>query len=253
MGKPTLMGKHVREQLREQAAKCLTAVAKTRRSNSGITPNLFMPDIKAADSDAAALSEMETECTDEKDGFSSWDTSTEISEDGRHSQLSPQDENEVPFRRANSHGSSNMGTLAKLPRNSFDANPGSKFAPVPEARRPPVSMNVIVPGAAAKCQGTYELHLGWEPNGQPLWKHSSEDFWLFSTLKGRWAIGGKDVMEDGFARSSGWIWQERIHHGQLPERVPGVWRQWNGTAFEPNPDIVVVVPWRVAKAVKKQL
>merc|ERR1719219_1339297 len=114
-------------------------------------------------------------------------------------------------------------------------------------------MTVIAPGVAAKCQGTYELIFNVATNDQPLWKHSSEDFWLFSTPGARWAIGGKDVKEDGFARSSGWIWQERNHYGQLPERVPGTWQQWNGTGFEPNPDIVVAVPQRVAKAVKKQL
>jgi len=254
-GKPTLMGKHVREQLRRLPPKCLTVVAKTCRSNSGITatPTPSLTESKALDSDAAALSEMPTELTSDSDGFSSWDSSTEISEDGRHSQVcqSPRYENEVPFRRANSGGS--LGTLAKLPRNSFDTTPGSKFAQVTEARCPPVSMNVIAPGVAGKCQGTYELIMNREINGQPLWKHCAEDFWLFSTPGGRWAIGGKDVEEDGFARSSGWIWQERNHHGQLPERVPGTWRQWNGTEFESNPDIVVVVPWRVAKAAKKQL
>lgn len=92
-----------------------------------------------------------------------------------------------------------------------------------------------------------------KPNGEPLWKHQSEEFWLFSTPGGRWAIGGQDVMEDGFVRSSGWIFQERSHHGKFPDRVPGAWWQWDGTAFKPNPDIAVVPSWRVAKAVKKQL
>jgi len=255
IGKSALMGKQVREQLFEHAAKCLTAVAKTRRSYSGITPNLSMTlsESKAVDSDTTALSEMPTEVCSDSDGFSSGDSSTEMSEDSRHSQVSPRHDDEAPLRRQTSGHTDSVGTLAKLPRTTFDTTPGSKFASVPEVRCPPVVLNVIAPGVAARCQGTYELSLNIEPNGQPLWKHSSDDFWLFSTPSGRWAIGGKDVMADGFARSSGWIWQERVHHGQLPERVSGAWRQWNGTDFEPNPDIVVVVPWRIAKTAKKQL
>jgi len=183
-GKPTLMGKHVRDQLLQLSPKCLTVVAKTYRSNSGITPTPTpsMTERKALDSDTAALSEMPTELSGDSDGFSSWDSSTEISEDGRHSQVcqSPRYENEVPFRRANSGGS--LGTLAKLPRNSFDTTPGSKFAQVTEARCPPVSMNVIAPGVAGKCQGTYELIMNREINGQPLWKHCRRIFGSFQHL-----------------------------------------------------------------------
>jgi len=113
----------------------------------------------------------------------------------------------MPFGRDISGG--NLRTLAMLPRNSFDKTPGSKFVPVPKTPfLPPVMMTVIAPGVAAKCQGTYELIFNVATNDQPLWKHSSEDFWLFSTPGGRWAIGGKDVMEDGFNRSFGWIYQK---------------------------------------------
>lgn len=248
--KPTMMGKQLRERLLQLAPKFIPTAAKLRSNNSGTTRTPSMTtDSKAVDSDTGALSEMPTEFSSELDGFSSWDSSTETSEDGRHSGVSPRPDSETLEK--NTAADPSLGTLAKLPRNSFDTTPGSKFAPETAERCPPVMMNVIAPGA--KCQGTYDLSLNQQPNGEPLWKHQSEDFWLFSTPGGRWAIGGKDVMEDGFARSSGWIFQERNHHGQLPERVPGAWQQWNGTDFEPNPDIVVVVPWRVAKAVKKQL
>jgi len=245
------MGKHLREQLIQLSPRFIPAVAKTRRSNNGMTQTPSMTDSKASDSDTGALSEMPTEFSSELDEFSSLGSSTEFVEDGRQSQVSPRPDSETLEK--NTAADPSLGTLAKLPRNSFFRTPGSKFAAEPAAHCPPVMMNVIAPGVAAKCQGTYDLSLHMKPNGEPLWKHQSEDFWLFSTPAGRWAIGGKDVMEDGFARSSGWIFQERNHHGQFPERVPGAWWQWNGTDFKPNPDVVVVVPWQAAKAVKKQL
>jgi len=205
-----------------------------------------MTDSKALDPDTTG-----TDISD-LDEISSWDDSTDTSEVDHHCQLSPQYGSEMPFERDISAG--NLGTCAKLPRISDPTTPGRKFAPVPQTPLlPPNMMTVIMPGVAAKCQGTYELIFNVATNDQPLWKHSSKDFWLFSTLCGCWAIGVKDVMEDGFARSCGWIWQERKHYGQLPEGVPGTWWQWNGTCFEPNPDIVVVVPWRVEKQPKPSL
>jgi len=110
-GKPTSMGKHLREQLLQLAPRFIPAVAKTRRSNSRMTRTPSMTDSKAFDSDTGALSEMPTEFTSESDGFSSFGSSAEISEDGRHSQVSPRPDSETLEK--NTAANPSLGTIAK--------------------------------------------------------------------------------------------------------------------------------------------
>merc|ERR1719195_162210 len=94
------------------------------------------------------------------------------------------------------------------------------------------------------CAGCYALEGNMHANGQPIWKHDEEPFWLFSTPMGRWAIAGADVKDEGFVRSSGWIYQESCHEGLLPDQSSSRWLLFNyqESSFTPDAAFEVTLP-----------
>jgi hypothetical protein len=94
------------------------------------------------------------------------------------------------------------------------------------------------------CAGCYVLEGNVRVNGQPLWKNKEETFWLFSTPMGRWAIAGADVRDEGFVRSSGWIYQEFCHEGLMPDRSSSRWLLFNyeESIFSPDAEFQVTIP-----------
>jgi len=92
----------------------------------------------------------------------------------------------------------------------------------------PPRLLVVSPNLLKACAGCYILEAHARANGQPLWKHKGNAFWLFSTLTGRWAIAGADVKDEGFVKCSGWIYQECCHQGLMPDRSSSPWLLFDG-------------------------
>lgn len=93
--------------------------------------------------------------------------------------------------------------------------------------KPPEFLFLRSPHGQQELAGVYSMVLNERPNGQPCWKHHNLDWWLYSNLKGRWCIGGQDVFDDRFARSSGFIFQTKKHRGEMPHDSRGSWQRWD--------------------------
>jgi len=122
--------------------------------------------------------------------------------------------------------------------------PASSCAVSPTQEDAPSLLVVLSPNLLKTCAGCYVQEACASANGQPLWKHKRRAFWLFSTPKGRWAIGGADVRDGGFARNSGWIYQECYHGGVMPDRCSSGWLLFNGEedAFISDETFAVTTP-----------
>jgi len=109
----------------------------------------------------------------------------------------------------------------------YRRGPASNFemqAPLTGLADPPPNILLVVsPNLHKACAGCYILQANVLANGQPLWKHRGRAYWLFSAPTGHWAIGGEDVKNENFVRSSGWIYQERPHKGLMPDQSSSRW------------------------------
>merc|ERR1712113_633300 len=99
------------------------------------------------------------------------------------------------------------------------------------------------PNGQQACSGVYNLVVGQTANGHPLWKHNTDDFWLYSGHTNRWCIGGKDVEQDQFRRSSGFLLQTLPHSDNMPNKVASIWQRWDpaSASFFKDPDISIDV------------
>merc|ERR1719401_1909206 len=93
-------------------------------------------------------------------------------------------------------------------------------------RRAPDFLMVQSPNCPRSYNGTYEICPDRFANGEPLWKHTTAEYWLYSCSKGRWCIGGKDVEMAGFVRAAGFLVQTAAHEGSMPGEVDSVWQRW---------------------------
>jgi len=129
------------------------------------------------------------------------------------------------------------GSLRKSPASS----PWDLSLQQPPLPPPPRVLRIVSPNTRKGLEGDYVLEQE-RPNGQPLWKHTSGVYWLFSTPKGRWSIAGEDVANEDFSRSSGWICQELFHGGLTPDQAPSGWMLWDGSGFLADCEIEVTAP-----------
>merc|ERR1712232_79891 len=52
----------------------------------------------------------------------------------------------------------------------------------------PAVLFVCSPNRFRSCTGDYELVEGWQPNGEPLWRQTCGDHYLFSGSAKKWII-----------------------------------------------------------------
>lgn len=103
--------------------------------------------------------------------------------------------------------------------------------------QPPSVICISVPqeGPASSCNGTYLLSLDTATglpetaNGLPCWMLQDGSHWLFSSLQGRWLVGGVDLRFDEFWRNTGYVASCERHYGRMPQRMDATsWRMWTG-------------------------
>jgi len=113
---------------------------------------------------------------------------------------------------------------------SLCPEPQMQASPTGLARPPPNLLLVVSPNQLNDCAGCYILQANAHANGQPLWKHIGRSFWLFSTPMptARWAIAGNDAKDEGFVRPCGWIYQEELHEGLMPDQSGSRWMLFDG-------------------------
>jgi len=109
---------------------------------------------------------------------------------------------------------------------------------------PPEVVLISVPqeGPASSCSGTFVLS-SETANSLPCWKLQDGSHWLFSSLQGRWVVGGGDLRFDEFWRNWGWVSSSDRHYGRMPQRLDATsWKIWTGTESVDDARISVTVP-----------
>mmetsp|Transcript_150538 Transcript_150538/g.419489 ORF Transcript_150538/g.419489 Transcript_150538/m.419489 type:complete len:459 (-) Transcript_150538:115-1491(-) len=94
---------------------------------------------------------------------------------------------------------------------------------------PPLMLRVVSPTNQVCCTGEYELVMDAGPGGQPLWKKTGGERWLYSGTDGRWYIGGVNSKHKRFECASGFIYNCKVHDGVLPHQLSGAW-EWGGSS-----------------------
>jgi len=113
-----------------------------------------------------------------------------------------------------------------MPLSSRQSDMAGRRGPAGSAC-PPNILLLVSPNLLNRCAGRYILQAHAHANGQPLWEHERDNFWLFSTPKGHWALAGEVVKDGGFVRNSGWIYQESRHNGLMPDHSSSRWLLFN--------------------------
>eukprot|EP00928_Gymnodinium_smaydae_P021514 TRINITY_DN18403_c0_g2_i1.p1 TRINITY_DN18403_c0_g2~~TRINITY_DN18403_c0_g2_i1.p1 ORF type:complete len:1019 (-),score=190.60 TRINITY_DN18403_c0_g2_i1:155-3211(-) len=84
--------------------------------------------------------------------------------------------------------------------------------------------------------GRYEL--AGSANGFPMWKHSAEEFYLYSGTDGRWYVHDIKALHIGFQCTSGVLKYSQPHGGVPPDRLHGgVWLIGFSRKWIPDPTI----------------
>mmetsp|Transcript_104698 Transcript_104698/g.337562 ORF Transcript_104698/g.337562 Transcript_104698/m.337562 type:complete len:476 (-) Transcript_104698:57-1484(-) len=139
--------------------------------------------------------------------------------------------------------------VAAIPNSSRGCAPGQSMTSRAAAdggggkrasRGAPKLLYLLSPNGQQRCVGAYVLVTREWPNGQPVWRQQDGPHWLYSCPKGRWCVGGSDVKEDNFRRSSGWISQAAPHLGLMPDRSYAAWQRWTGDRFEVDKQIAII-------------
>ncbi|CAK0833584.1 unnamed protein product, partial [Prorocentrum cordatum] len=91
------------------------------------------------------------------------------------------------------------------------------------------------------CMGEYRLVQGATAGGQPLWKSSSADRWVYSAPSssspdaGTWMVGGPAEFEQGFQCKTGYLHLRHRHGGESPDKVAArggaTWSRWCGSSW----------------------
>lgn len=102
----------------------------------------------------------------------------------------------------------------------------------------PEKLFVSSPNGRKCCAGEYALFQWEQPNGQPLWKQTKGECWLYSSTSGRWVIGGLEAKNKGFACSTGYIASRQLHGGKMPQVFNGTWER---ARWHQDPGIIVAV------------
>jgi hypothetical protein len=124
--------------------------------------------------------------------------------------------------------------------DSKGGSPGLHLVCAPKL--PPRFLRLLTPNGQRKCEGLYALIDGDMANSQPFWKQCADGgHWLFSDESGRWCVAGADVQKNNFDRSAGWLFQQQHHNGEMPHDISGPWWRWDGSEFQEDTDIAVIV------------
>mmetsp|Transcript_86500 Transcript_86500/g.217835 ORF Transcript_86500/g.217835 Transcript_86500/m.217835 type:complete len:167 (+) Transcript_86500:40-540(+) len=101
----------------------------------------------------------------------------------------------------------------------------------------PQILEVKVPRGPRWISGFYTLVNGTMPNGYPLWKSTHADVWIFSMTNGKWGIGGHHQQGEGFLSGAAYVFNDTVHEGLTPDRLPGQWLH-NQPAWTPDSGII---------------
>lgn len=110
--------------------------------------------------------------------------------------------------------------------------------------QPPEVIVISVPreAPASSCAGTYVLS-NETANSLPCWMLQDGSHWLFSSLQGRWVVGGSDLRFDEFWRNWGYVSSSDRHYGRMPQRLDSTsWNMWTGAESVDDACISVTVP-----------
>jgi len=108
-------------------------------------------------------------------------------------------------------------------------------------QKPSLELFVTSPDGPPSCVGVYELALDRKANGHPCWRHVDDSHWLFSSIEGRWIIGGPDLNFDEFWRINGILSQGTLHGGHMPYVQGAAWRRWTGDRIVEDRTINVTI------------
>merc|ERR1712003_56393 len=97
----------------------------------------------------------------------------------------------------------------------------------------------------ASVAGPYDLKSDMHRNGFPTWQQRNGPFWIFSSLGGRWMIGGPDEFKVQFTSETGFVASISRHGGRLPHtKRSGEWMRWDGSGWSVDDGIVIVAASR---------
>lgn len=105
--------------------------------------------------------------------------------------------------------------------------------------KPGEVLRLVSPHSHEACEGDYRLVPDTVVNGHPLYELKDGGRWLYTGLDGRWYFGGYFSKEKDFACSSGYIFHDAPHNGQLPHELEGHW--WWGDSCDWYEDSAIQV------------
>mmetsp|Transcript_64655 Transcript_64655/g.135652 ORF Transcript_64655/g.135652 Transcript_64655/m.135652 type:complete len:475 (+) Transcript_64655:1-1425(+) len=107
---------------------------------------------------------------------------------------------------------------------------------------PPIVLRVKCPEEQGACGGDYDLLIGRNANGHPIWRSRDGTRWIYTGVDGKWYIGGPASAERDFDCAAGFLFRDFLHKGVMPHLVGGPWEFGDGRSWHPNADIVIAVP-----------
>lgn len=105
----------------------------------------------------------------------------------------------------------------------------------------PLELLASMPSAQTDFQGRYESVPGQLANGVPLYKHASEQRYLYSMPSGAWGFGNADVKAAGFGANA-FIYHPAVRPGMDPSSLAREqWKVYNGRSHVTEPSFAVAV------------
>jgi len=96
----------------------------------------------------------------------------------------------------------------------------------------------VVSPTQPSCGGFYDLVVGTEPNGKPLWRMRGGCRWIYTGTDGRWYIGGTLSKRRQFRCESGYIYHNTRGYAS-PVMLQGPWSRGDSKAWHADPSIKV--------------
>lgn len=100
-----------------------------------------------------------------------------------------------------------------------------------EANSSHMPPEVIVVLNSGSIDGRYVVMNGTNLTGSPIWRHQRAEVFIYSSLKGRWTVGGAAERSKDFLCDSGLFTSSSEHHDRWPHHIPASgWLQYEGMA-----------------------
>lgn len=102
---------------------------------------------------------------------------------------------------------------------------------------PAALLHVVSPHGQHELAGDYKLDADASSSGMPIWKHMHSDYWLYTSMDGRWCLGDGERKKS--ATSAGLIVNDEQHWGIMPHQLRGSWKRFDGKRLVVDKDIAI--------------